>query len=63
MTTGTDDLYATLGRRVSDAGARLVVLTSDRRLAGATGLELEELFSVDNGGIPVSCLASPMRTS
>ncbi len=57
------DLYATLGRRVSDAGARLVVLTSDRRLAGATGLALEELFSVDNGGIPVSCLASPMRTS
>lgn len=57
------DLYATLGKRVTDAGARLIVLTSDRRLAGATGLELEELFSVDNGGIPVSCLASPTRTS
>ncbi len=52
------DLYATLGRRVSDTGARLVVLASDRRLADATGLDLEELFQVDNGGIPVSCLAS-----
>ena len=62
--TGTGDLrdlYATLGRRVTEAGARLVVLVADRRLAGATGLELEELFVVDNGGIGVRCLASPRR--
>ena len=53
------DLYATLGRRATEAGARLVVLASDRRVADASGLELDELFSVDNGGIPVLCLASP----
>lgn len=59
--TGTGDLrdlYATLGRRASDADARLVLLAADRRLADATGLELEELFLVDNGGIPVRCLAT-----
>jgi putative N6-adenine-specific DNA methylase len=59
--TGTGDLrdlYATLGRRASDADARLVLLAADRRLADATGLELEELFQVDNGGIPVRCLAT-----
>jgi putative N6-adenine-specific DNA methylase len=52
------DLYATLGRRAADADARLVLLVADRRLAAATGLEFEELFEVDNGGIPVRCLAS-----
>ena len=59
--TGTGDLrdlYATLGRRASDADARLVLLAADRRLADATGLELEELFQVDNGGIPVRCVAT-----
>jgi putative N6-adenine-specific DNA methylase len=59
--TGTGDLrdlYATLGRRASEADARLVLLSADRRLADATGLALEELFQVDNGGIPVRCLAT-----
>ena len=55
------DLYATLGRQVTAAGARLVVLVADRRLADATGLELDELFVVDNGGIGVRCLASPLH--
>lgn len=49
------DLYAALGRRVRDGGHRLVLLTDDRRLEAATGLDLVEAFRTSNGGIDVRC--------
>ena len=52
------DLYAVLGRRVTDGGHRLAMLCADQRLAAATGLELDEAFTTANGGIDVRCLIS-----
>lgn len=53
------DLYAALGARVRDGGHRLCLLTSETRLARATGLPLEERFATTNGGLHVVCSVSP----
>lgn len=53
------DLYAALGTRVRDGGHRLCLLTSETRLARATGLPLEERFATTNGGLRVVCSVSP----
>lgn len=50
------DLYAALGRRGAEAGLPLVFLAADDRLAAATGLALEEVFTTSNGGVRVRCL-------
>lgn len=52
------DLYASLGRRVTDGGHRLVLLANDPRLVAATGVELTEAFATSNGGIDVRCHVS-----
>lgn len=52
------DLAATLGRRVTEGGHRLCLLSADERFSAATGLALDEVFATTNGGIKVRCLLS-----
>jgi putative N6-adenine-specific DNA methylase len=49
------DLYASLGKRVTDGGHRLVLLANDPRLVAATGVDVREAFATSNGGIEVRC--------
>ena len=52
------NLYARLGASVERKGWRLGVLAAEPRLARQTGVMLRSRFETQNGGIPVSFLAS-----
>jgi len=54
------DLYATLGRvaREHFGGWRVGLLAADTRLAGHTGLALEERLRTENGGVSVKFLVA-----
>ena len=49
------NLYSQMGRIVREAapGYRVALLSADRALEAATGLEFDEVFRTSNGGIPV----------
>ena len=55
------DLAAALGRRVTDGGHRLCLLSAEDRFSAATGLALDEVFATTNGGIKVRCMMSTSR--
>jgi 23S rRNA G2445 N2-methylase RlmL len=56
------DLYAQLGNVARNrlTGWTVALLVADQRLAGQTGLALEERLRTENGGIPVRVLVGPV---
>jgi putative N6-adenine-specific DNA methylase len=52
------NLYAQIGKVIRAGESRLGILSADRGLEAAIGLELTEVFRTSNGGIPVRFLIS-----